>query len=104
MTHQVDGLSVIRQQLQEQGVSAVAMNVIIASRRLGTEQQYRPHINRWLQFVVDGTSIPLSPVTDVLNFLSKTFHRGVGYESVNMARGTLSALGIMIEGCTAGNH
>lgn len=28
----------------------------------------------------------------------------MGYESINMARGTLSAIGIMVEGCRAGNH
>lgn len=36
--------------------------------------------------------------------MSETFHRGVGYECVNTARGTLSSLGIVVDGCRAGNH
>lgn len=43
-------------------------------------------------------------MTDIVNFLSDTFHRGVGYESVNTARGALSSLGIVLDGCRAGNH
>lgn len=39
-----------------------------------------------------------------MNFLTETFHRGVGYESVNTARGALSSLGIVLDGCRAGNH
>ncbi|MPC68173.1 hypothetical protein E2C01_062370 [Portunus trituberculatus] len=41
----------------------------------GTERQYSPHIKS-----------------------------GVGYESINTARWAPSALGIMVEGCRAGNH
>lgn len=36
--------------------------------------------------------------------MSHTFHGGVGYDSINTARGALSALGIMVEGFRAGNH
>lgn len=39
-----------------------------------------------------------------MNFLTDTFHRGVGYESLNTARGALSSLGIVVDGCRAGNH
>ena len=48
---------------------------------------------------------PLAPtVANVVNFLSDTFHRGVGYTSVNTARGAVSSLGIVVDGCRAGNH
>ncbi|MPC44228.1 hypothetical protein E2C01_037895 [Portunus trituberculatus] len=30
--------------------------------------------------------------------------RGVGYDCVNTARGDLSSLGIVVDGCRAGNH
>lgn len=39
-----------------------------------------------------------------MNFLSVTFHRGVGYTSLNTARGALSSLGITVDGCSAGRH
>ena len=43
-------------------------------------------------------------MTDIIYFLSDTFHRGVGYESVNTVRGALSLLRIVVERCRAGNH
>lgn len=43
-------------------------------------------------------------MSDIINFLSETFHRGVGYGCLNTARGALSSLGIMVDGCRAGNH
>lgn len=90
--NQADGLSVVWWQLWEQGVSEAAMDSIMASWR-------------WLQFCSKWTisSFNLS-VTDILNFLSKTFHRRVGYNSINTVRGALAALGIVLEGCRVGNH
>ena len=103
--HPVDGLSAVRRQLRERGLSAAGTDIVMASWKPGTEKQYRPHINRWIQFCGKWTIDSLHPsVTDVLNFLSVTFHRGVGYECVNTARGALSAVGIVLEGCRVGNH
>ena len=36
--------------------------------------------------------------------MSDTFHRDLGYEAVNTARSALSSLGIVLDGCWAGNH
>lgn len=43
-------------------------------------------------------------VHDIVNFLAQTFHRGVYYDYANTARGALSSLGIVVDGCRAGNH
>ena len=72
------------------------------------DQQWRNSIDhmstRGYNFVT-GLINSLTPsVTDIINFLSNTFYRGVGYDSVNTARGTLSSLGIVGDGCRAGNH
>lgn len=54
---------------------------------------------------VMGQINPLNPsFADIINFLSDTSHRGIGYDSVNRARGALSSLGIVVDGCRAGNH
>ena len=103
--HQIDGLSFVRRQLRERGLSAAGTDIVMASWKSGTKKQYRPHINRWTHFCCRWNINSLHPsVIDVLNFLSETFHRGVGYESINTARGALSAIGIILEGCRAGNH
>lgn len=46
---------------------------------------------------------PWSLCAVFLNLLSEKFHWEVGYERVNTARGTLSVLSILVEGCIAGN-
>lgn len=102
---QLVGLSAIRAQLGAQGISEKGTEIIMASWKTGTQKQYSPHIKRWTMFCNRGNINPLHPsVANILNFLALTFHRGVGYESVNTARGSLSALGIVVEGCTAGSH
>ena len=86
-------------------MSLSGIDIIMASWRLATAKQYRPHVNRWLQFCNRWCISPINPtITDIVSFLSDTFHRGAGYESVNTARGVLSSLGIMEDGCRAGNH
>ena len=103
--HEIDGLSTVRTLLGARGVSNEGTEIILASWKPGTERQYRTHITRWSQFCSRGDINPLTPsVADILNFLTQIFHRGVGYQSVNTARGALSALGIVVEGCRAGNH
>ncbi|XP_076036398.1 uncharacterized protein LOC143022180 [Oratosquilla oratoria] len=80
-------------------------DLILASWKPGTSKQYRSHINRWAQFCHRRDINPTTPiVTDVINFLTETFHRGVGYNSINTARGALSSLEIVVDGCRAGNH
>lgn len=104
-SHPTDGMSFVRRQLRGRGVSSEGTEIIMASWRPGTLRQYKPHINRWSAFCNRWNINTSNPsVTDVLNFLTETFHRGVGYESVNTARAALSALGIMLEGCKAGSH
>lgn len=41
---------------------------------------------------------------EVVEFLTNQFNKGLGYESLNTARGALSALGIQFEGFRIGNH
>ncbi|MPC72524.1 hypothetical protein E2C01_066834 [Portunus trituberculatus] len=94
--HQFDGLLAVRTQLGARGVSEEGTEIIMASWKPGTERQYSPHIKRWSDFCSRGN---INPLTFCL-----TFHRGVGYESINTVRGALSALGIVVEGCRGGNH
>ena len=103
--HQFEGLSVVRTHLGACGVSSEGTDIILASWKSTTKRQYNTHIKGWTQFCHREHINPLAPsVANIVNFLSHNFHRGVGYDSINTARGALSALGIMVDGCRAGNH
>ena len=103
-THKTDGMSLIQQQLRSRGISTAGTDIIMASWRPATAKQYQPHVSRWLQFCNMRHIDPITPtVTDIVNFLSDSFHRSVGYESVNTARGALSLLEIVVGGCRAEN-
>lgn len=103
--HETVGMFDIGQHLQEQGVSAAGAKIIMASWKTGTRKQYQPHIRRWLLFCNRWNINPYNPtVHDIINFLSENFHRNVGYESINTTRSALSSIGIVVDGCSAGNH
>ncbi|XP_063859168.1 uncharacterized protein LOC135100135 [Scylla paramamosain] len=103
--HEAHGMPSVRENLQKRGVSPAAADIILASWKPGTERQYRPHVQRWSLFCGRRNVDPTSPtVGHIVNFLTETFDRGVGYECVNTARGALSSLGIVVDGCRAGNH
>ena len=47
----------------------------------------------------------MSPsVEEVIEFFTKQYNNGLGYDSINTARGALSSLGINFEGFPAGSH
>lgn len=104
-THAVNGMQTVRENLKAQGLSAEATNIIMASWKPGTAKAYTTHISRWSQFCVRRQINSRHPnVNDIINFLTVTFQRNVGYECVNTARSALSSLGIVVDGCRAGNH
>ncbi|XP_021365911.1 uncharacterized protein LOC110458506 [Mizuhopecten yessoensis] len=87
-----DSLQVIRECLQRQGFSTQVTNIILASWMTSTQKQYGVHIRRWLSFCEQGTVDPLQPsVTDLLEFLSNMFHKGLGYSSVNTAKSCIKS-------------
>lgn len=103
--HTTDGVLAFGEQLRERGISEASTAIVLASWKPGTRKQYQPHITRWTQFCDKWHVSPYHPsVVNILNFLAETFQRDVGYETVNTARSALSSLGIVVDGCRAGNH
>lgn len=103
--HQVDGMSHVQQNLRKRGISAAGADIIMFSWRPVAEKQYQPHVNSWIQFYGTWHINSLTQaVTDIVNYLFDIFQRGVGYDSVNMARGALSSLGMVVDSCRVGNH
>lgn len=77
--HQFDGLSAVRMQFGDRGVSEQGAEIIMASWKPGTEKQYSPHIKRWSQFCGRGNINPLTPsVADILNFFDPHFSQRCG--------------------------
>ncbi|XP_045119164.1 uncharacterized protein LOC123509093 [Portunus trituberculatus] len=103
--HKVDGLSTVRERMRERGIFEAGTELIMASWKPGREKQYRLHLKRWTQFCSQWEVDPFTPtVEQIINFLSETFRRGVGYECINTARAALSSLGIVVDGRRAGDH
>ncbi|WAR23038.1 LOW QUALITY PROTEIN: hypothetical protein MAR_036707 [Mya arenaria] len=73
--------------------------------RPGTKKQYNTHIKRWFQYCSERETSPILPTLEtVVEFLISQYSKGLGYESLNKARGALSALGLQFDGFRVGNH
>ncbi|MPC93505.1 hypothetical protein E2C01_088635 [Portunus trituberculatus] len=96
-SHQTIGMLAVREQVRARGVSEEGVDIIMASWTAGTEKQYRPHFRRWSQLCSRWNITSINPnVSNIINFLSDTFHRNARY--------AISSLGIVVDGCRAGNH
>ena len=100
-----DGMSCVRENFQVRGFSERTTNIIMSSWRTGTKKQYQTFIRRWIQYTVEREIDKFHPsLGDVLNFFTSLFDKGLGYSSLNTARGALSAIGLKIENFMVGSH
>lgn len=101
----VSCLSVIRKNLENQGISDKASKIILASWRDSTKKQYSTYVKQWFRFCSKRKIDPLQPaLNEVLDFLTVLFDKGLSYSTINCARSALSALGIMFNGVTVGSN
>ena len=76
--------------LESQGVAGEPLNIILASRRQGTQKQYTTYIKQWLTFCEKGSKNAFQPsLQEILEFLTAQSKR-LGYSAVNTARSALS--------------
>ena len=102
---QIDGMSVIRSALDNQGISQSAQKLILSSWRDGTRKQYRTFWKKWKNFAGEQSVNPLCPpVNKVLDFLTELYEQGLGYSGINTARCALSSLIVMEGNTTIGKH
>ena len=74
-------------------LSKAAIEIISASWRQRTEENYNGHIKRFVDFCHKWQADPLCATTETdIEFLTKYFNAGVGYSTVNYARSALSFL------------
>ena len=86
-------------------VSEAAQRLIQASWRGNTEKQYKGCWKTWLKYCgVNGIS-ELSPsISEVLEFLTSCYERGMSYSYVNTYRSALSSTLPPIDGVQVGKH
>ncbi|XP_060591838.1 uncharacterized protein LOC132746632 [Ruditapes philippinarum] len=101
----VDSLQSVRDSFRKRGFSEDSTRIFMLSWKSGTKKQYNTHITRWFRYCTERKITPVSPtLEEVVEFLTNQFNKGLGYESLNTARGALSAFGIQFEGFRIGNH
>ena len=77
----------------------------MSSWKLGTKKQYQTFTKRWFQYCSEEQVNSVRPTLDnILEFLTSLFDKGLGYSSLNTARGALSALGLKCDGQLVGSH
>lgn len=71
------GMSVIREFYETQGVPQSATNLLLASWRGGTKNQYDVYIIKWTKFCAERQADQFLPlVVDVLDFLTELYENG----------------------------
>ena len=86
-------LPLIREQLNNIGLSSDAANILLASWRKTTGKQYRTYVSRWLLYCQkQRLNMNQATVNDGLEFLTYHYGQGLGYSATNTVRSALSAL------------
>ncbi|WAR05796.1 hypothetical protein MAR_021165 [Mya arenaria] len=89
----------IMENFRHRGFSEETTNILMQSWRPGTKKQYNTHIKRWFQYCSEMETSPFLPTLEtVVEFLTSQYSKGLGYESLNTARGALLALGLQFDG------
>jgi len=102
---QADCMQSVRESFRKQGISEQSTNILMCSWKRGTKKQYQVFISRWFCYCSERQINKFSPnVAQVIEFLTEQFNNGLGYDSLNTARGALSSLGINYEGFRIGSH
>ena len=74
-------------------LSRDALEILSASRRVGTEKRYNPYIKRLAKFCRQRYTDSIQTTTEMgIEFLTGYFKTGVGYSSVSSARSALSSI------------
>ena len=84
-------LQIISKQLSAKELPTKTLDIIMASWRKTTEENYSSILRQWLSFCFErdfDSSLP--SVTTVLEFLTTLYERGIGYSQINKARSALS--------------
>ena len=100
-----NGVLLIRDSLDNYGLSPSAQKVLMASWRTGTTKQYHTYLKRWLLYCKENAVDVFRPgVNKGVEFLVSLFRSGLAYSAVNTARSALSSIIILSDGSKFGEH
>ena len=89
----VVSLPLIRFIAESNGISKQAQDILEASWRPSTRKRYAGHVQRFTQYCHQRNVDPFQATIKIgIEYLTKYFHTGVGYSSVNTARSVLSTI------------
>ena len=99
------GLSLITKQFENQGLSQQSTDIILNAWRPSTVKQYMPYIRKWETYCSQQQIDPIhTNISQVLNFLTQLFNTGVCYSAINTAKSALSALIVLSDSRSLGQH
>ena len=88
----LDGLSFIRNTFAQQNLSPDITNILMASWRKGTQNQYKTYVEKWLAFCGERKIDHSSPqISEALQFLTYLYNQGLSYSTINTAISALSS-------------
>ena len=78
------GMSVIRKSLENRGISEDSADIIMASWQDSTKKQYTVYRRKWFLFCSEKQISSVHPnLNSVLDFLTKLYHEGIAYKTMN---------------------
>ena len=70
---------------ESKSLSRDALEILLASWRVGTGKRYNSHVERFVKFFRERYTDPIQATTEMgIEFLTEYFKTGVGYNSVNL--------------------
>lgn len=103
--NEINGMQSVWNNFRKRGFSEQTSNILMSSWKRGTKKQYNVFIKRWFSYCSERKIDSFSPtLEEVIEFLTQQFQNGLGYDSLNTARGALSSLGLNFEGFKVGSH
>jgi len=101
----IDCMSSVRTSFRQQGFSSRTTYTLLSSWKPGTRKQYQVYFKTWFQYCQQKQiEYFQATIGTILEFLTDLFQQGLGYRSLNIARGALSSFGLTVEGIPVGRH
>ncbi|XP_071165217.1 uncharacterized protein [Mytilus edulis] len=95
----------VRESLENKGLSTLTADIILQSWRQSTGKQYGTYFKRWMCFSNKRQTDPLDPsINTVLSFLSSLYDSGLSYSAINTAKSAISSICSVTSGIDIGKH
>ncbi|CAC5386194.1 unnamed protein product [Mytilus coruscus] len=95
----------IRENLENKGLSTLTADIILQSWRQSTGKQYGTYFKRYMCFSNKKQTDPLDPsINTVLSFLSSLYDSGLSYSAINTVKSAISSICSVTSGIDIGKH